>query len=245
MLSCSTILLGVVAIAFNGRQQATKNRNLEEPTPIREGVMTPKEIEHGRIYKKEYEWRRGPKLAHFRPGEDIEIVVAPPSIPGLPGSQPINTPTLLRDFYCAADAVVIGTISNKASQLTEDGTFVFTTYSLSVTQVLKSPDPGQILPGAGKEVTRPGGSVLLNGRIIRAVDQSFEPLRLGEQYLLFLGGVQRTGAFKPFRRGTDFKISGEKFAPLGGSSTTPELQKGGDVQDLLNLIYAAATSCAK
>lgn len=243
LLSIS-LLIGTLAVVLRGTGQNQSNRNDEEATPVREGIMTWKESEHSKIYGKEYEWRRGPKLKSLRIGEDIEVVVAPPSVPSFRGSPTLTTDLIIRQLYCEADAIVIGMIKSKASQLTEDGTFTFTTYQLSINQVLKADASSATLPGGTIEVTRPGGAILLDGRVIRAKDESFPRLDVNETYLLFLKFVPSTGSYRAFRRDSDFQITGDKFNPIKGSSMIQEFQSGGRIDTLLNLINrAGANSC--
>ena len=113
-----------------------------------------------------------------------------------------------------ADAVVIGTLKNKSSLLTDDGEFLFTDYVVVVNSVAKSPSIAQ-----NREiiVTRAGGEILLNGRTVRAIDPFFKPFQLGQSYILFLKLVPETGAFKADAAGS-FRIVGGKVMnhPLYG-----------------------------
>jgi hypothetical protein len=218
----------------------------ESATEVQEGVLTAKELEHGKIYNKEYEWRKGAKLASLREGQDVEIVVAPPSVPGTRNSPILTTDAFFKGLYCESDAVVVGTIARKASQLTEDGTFAFTTYQMSVAQVLRNNVNAPIFPAGSIEVTRPGGAIILHGRVVRVKDESFPSLDLNRNYLLFLRFIPSTGSYKAFRRGTDFEIGSVNFSPLKGASMTEDLQRGGPKEILLSRINTiAAIGCNK
>ena len=244
LLSISLLL--ALSIVFRGTGQNQSHRTEEEATPVREGVMTWRESELSKIYRHEYEWRKGPKLKSLRTAEDTEVLVAPPSVPTFPGSPTPTTDLIIRQLYCEADAIVTGTIKSKASQLTEDETFTFTTYQMSINQVFKSAVSSPIFPGGSIEVTRPGGAILLDGRVIRVRDESFPRLDVNESYLLFLKLVPSTGSYRAFRRASDFEITGDNFSPVKGSSMIQEFQSGGRMDTLLNLINSAsATSCNK
>jgi len=206
--------------------------------------MSQRELEHAKIYKKEYEWRNGPKLASLRVGEDLEITVAAPSLPSSRNSPTLTSDSLIRAMYCEADAVVAGTVKSKASQLTEDGTFTFTTYQMTVTQVLKNNAIAPIVSGNNIEVTRPGGAILMNGRVITVRDESYPSLDPHGRYLLFLRFIASTGSYKEFRRGSDFQLTADTFSPLRGASMTEDLQRGGQTESLVNLISAmVVTRC--
>lgn len=247
LISALIIVIATVALGLRGRSQDLSDRmKKESATPVQEGVLTVKEHEHGKIYSKEYEWRKGAKLASLRTGEDVDVVVLPPTVPSAPNSPVLTTEALIKELYCEADAVIVGTIASKASQLTEDGTFAFTTYQVSVAQVLRNNANAPIFPADNIEVTRPGGAIILNGRVVRVKDESFPSLDLNQKYLLFLRFIPSTGSYKAFRRGTDFEISADNFSPLKGASLTEDLQRGGQKEILLSRIdTVAATGCYK
>jgi hypothetical protein len=119
-----------------------------------------------------------------------------------------------------ADAVVIGTLKNKSSQLTDDGEFLFSDYVMVVNFVAK---PAAIAPNSEITVTRAGGEILLNGRTVRAIDPFFKPFQLGQSYILFLKLIPETGAYMAHAEGT-FRIVGGKvmnhplYGPTGGEN---------------------------
>jgi hypothetical protein len=134
----------------------------------------------------------------------------------------------LNELTCRADAVVIGKVQAKSSQLIEEGTFVFTDYEILVEAVLKSP-LSQINQNGSITVTRVGGTVGLNGHIVRAIDHRQEPLAVGGEYLLYLRSISTTGSFQAFGDSASedtFQITGgkikqtsEKALPLGRRQT--------------------------
>ena len=110
----------------------------------------------------------------------------------------INEAAILERLACAADTVVLGTVQNKSSQLIEDGTFTFTDYELHVEEVIKDNKADPIQSGSNITITRPGGSVLLNGHTIRAVDFRRGLLMPKERYLLFLKYLPDTNSYFSF-----------------------------------------------
>lgn len=245
VLLISTVVVGVATVTtvLRTRGQGASNRLKEEQaTPVQEGVMTEKELQHSRIYKKQYEWRNGRKLASLKANQ---VTLLPPSVPSPRDSLLWTTEDFIRIRYCEADAVVVGTITSKASQLTEDGTFTFTTYQLTVAQVLKNNPVAPIVPNNGIEITRPGGAIVLNGRIIRTRDLSFPLLDLNGHYLLFLRFIPSTAAYMSFRQGGDFEFRADGFNPLTGEAMPDDLQQGRPESLLSWINSVAATGCKK
>jgi hypothetical protein len=237
------IVLAVAATVVAALQMQKQYGAQEEPTPVRQGVRTEKELEHGRMYKKEYEWMGGKKLSQLRGNEEVKIILAPPSVPGDPSSPPQTANEFLGKIICAADAVVLGTVKGKQSQLTEDDTFTFTQYELAVEEVLKNNAASAIQPNSVIDITRPGGAISLNGRVIRAVDLSFPPLKTNGRYLLVLKFIPSTGAYKALSQGSDFELENNHFAPLTRESLPSDLQSEGDATMLLAVVRAAAGRC--
>ncbi len=200
LLVASLAIVGVTAM--NGLHSHSQNppaTKQDVPTPVQEGVMTEKQREHSKLYK---DYKGVGKLRELidqeaNKGADEVTVTVLPGLPELaPATGSALSPGTLENLAASSDAIVVGTITNKTSQLTEDGTFVFTDHSLSVEEVLKDTTVPSIQPHSSLTVTRPGGRVLLNGRVINVVDKSFGRLVVGSRYLLFLKYVSSTGAYR-------------------------------------------------
>jgi hypothetical protein len=199
----------------------------EQATVIEEGQMTEKQRQHSKLFKRYESATGGRKLRELvaEKGDvgivrDIGDVLVPASF---------NIQDYLSELTCAADAVVLGNVQAKSSQLIEEGTFVFTDYQISVEEVLKS----RALPinkNATITVTRVGGVIALNGHTVRAVDHRQEPLSVGGRYLLYLRLIPTTGSFRAFADSASedtFQVIGrkivqtsEKALPLGRRHTT-------------------------
>lgn len=203
-----------------------KEKEKFEPTSIQEGVMTAKQKKHSKIFKG---YKNRPKLRDLMDGkDDIEVreevgdVILP---------QSFNLNTYLQGLSCRADAVLIGTVKNKASQINEDGTFIFTDYELVAEDVLKNNAIAPINSNTNITVTRAGGAIKLKGHIARAMDAREVPLIVGEHYLLYLKFVPDTGAYKSLDSSRDddsFQILGDRKVqqvsmvplPFGGNHLT-------------------------
>jgi hypothetical protein len=111
---------------------------------------------------------------------------------------------LLKDSIVA----VRGRIENKQSFLTDDETAIFTEYQVSVSEVFKS--KSGVAAGDTVFVTRPGGSVLYEGHILRDEHSRYKPLEAGADCLLFLKEGKAQGTYVLHQA---ISIDGEELAP--------------------------------
>lgn len=193
------VLAVTVITAMSTRQGRTQHgiapSKQEEATPIQEGVMTEKQRKHSKIFKGFREVTGGKKLRDLVTERgDVEVIVP---VGDVQTPRSVNLSKYLQNISCEADLVVIGTVKNKASQLIEEGTFVFTDYEVTATEILKNNPVVPIEPNNSITLTRSGGAVRLNNHIVRAIDYRNEPLEVGNRYLLFLRFVSETGAYRP------------------------------------------------
>lgn len=188
----------------------------DDATPIKEGVMTAKQKHHSKIFKKYEDVTGGKKLPDLiaqRRLISVEREVGDMIVP-----SSFNPQQFFQNLSCKADAVVVGTVTSKSSQLTDDQTFIFTDYELTVEDVLKNNAAAPLNPSS-ITVTRTGGAVNLNGHIGLAVDHSQKPLVLNERYLLFLKFIPETGAYRAFNNWGDdsFMLRGGKVIQVSES----------------------------
>jgi hypothetical protein len=89
-------------------------------------------------------------------------------------------------------------------------------------------------------VTRPGGKVLLNGVIVKALDMRFEPLPINTyEVVLFLQYIPETGAYKTTQDTGSFELDGLLLRPLTKSNFPPGVLQNKDsflqtVRDISN-----------
>jgi hypothetical protein len=185
------LALSSVSLLYSQGQQAQSDK--EQATVVQEGVMTERQREHSRLFKG---YGTGKKLKDV--GAEVPTGVLVKRGPGMPVGEdgpPQSLAGFLEGLACNADAVIVGVVKNKASQLTEDGEFAFTDYDLTVEQVIKDNKLSHLEPNVLLTVTRPGGRIQLSGHIIEAEDASFKPLTKGQRYILFLKFIPQTGAY--------------------------------------------------
>jgi hypothetical protein len=197
-----------------------------------------KRIEHSKLYQK-YTGIGDLRSAAAKSNGDVEVL----SGAGQKIFFPNDPPTQLSDFVATmahrADLIVIGKVNDQKSFLTEQGTFVFTDYTFTVEQVLKNNPNALLQPSGGIVVTRPGGIIQLNGRNIKASDESLASFETGKHYLLFLNYIPTTGAYKAFDSGGAFRINGSKTAKLTREQLPAELENGAELTVLMAFVQAA------
>lgn len=233
-----SLLALVVSSSVNLVSQGQK-KSKEEPTLVIRDVISARQKVHSELFDNH---RGVAKLTdlirqdHSNPDQELKITI----LPGLPEVSPHNELPAVDDWLsklaASSDAVVIGTVVNKVSQLTKNETFVFTDYDLSVEEVLKD-RTSTIQPQSIITVTRPGGKILLEGRIINARDKSFKPLVIGGRFLLFLRLIPKTGAYQAVNNKSSFELVNNKVRPLSDAPDAKSL--GGDLEPFLSQIRAA------
>jgi hypothetical protein len=199
-------------VAKDELRQQQKDQAKADATLIQDGVIAPQQKEHAKRYKG---YRSGKKLRDLTNTiGDMMLRREVGTQGGDPNETPFDFQKFLREMAVDADAVVVGTIKNKSSQLTEDEDYVFTDYDMTVVEVLKDNPAAPIQTNNKMVVTRPGGTIFLNGRIVEALDESFQPLRKKNQYLLFLRFIPSTGAYEALNSKASFQIGSDKIKKL-------------------------------
>jgi len=239
------LLVAVAVISATALQNPSTKKQVsheQEATPVQEGVMTKEQRVHSRLFKEQK--GIGKKLSEIADEQSDNEGVVVEALPGLPMLSPqgesVSKDTLEKTAG-GADAIVIGVVNNKTSQLTETGMFTFTDYDVTVQEVLKS--NSSIKAGGQITVTRPGGTVLLNGRTISAIDRTSKPLEVGGRYLLFLQAVPATGAYQAVGKLSAFNLADTNASALTDDPLLPTEFRGIiDASLLINKVRAAVAS---
>jgi hypothetical protein len=234
ILATLIMTITVVSMTLSSQQQ---------PAADTQAKMAAKQ-EHSKLYKK---YRSGKKLrevAAETPETEVAVIVGIPQRVFSPDSPPFNLRSFLKDMACDSDAVVVGVINDQFSQLTEDEDFVFTDYRMAVEQVLKDNSVAPIQSASDLTITRPGGVIQLENKSVRALDESLEPLRIGNRYILFLKYIPATASYEAFNSSGSFQISDKKTIKLTRESLPGELESGRDAGSLfLQIRGALAIPC--
>jgi hypothetical protein len=203
------VLMGVTGIRSQSRSTSASGLQ-DDATPIQEGRMTDKQREHSKLYKG---YGTGKKLKEIARETSARIaVVRNTPMPVGESGDPTSLSQFVNRLVCRADAVIIGTVKNRASQLTEDGEFIFTDYDLNVEEVLKDDIHSHLAPNVNLALTQPGGRVQLDGQMLEAEDKSFKPLLLGRRYILFVKFIQSTRAYTPSNSTSTYELSDNRIS---------------------------------
>jgi hypothetical protein len=194
----------------------------DKPTQIKAGELTGKQKIHSKLFPQHTTGRKLPTLAETGAG-DIVVVskISPPFKKGVPGCPSYPNPELTGLAH-AADVVLVGVLKGKSySQLTEQEDFVFSNYDVLAEEVLKNSVNSPVQAGNLISIVRPGGTVELKGRIVRAVSGGFLPFTDDSRYLFFLKAVPETNSYQAFGSGT-FVLRDGKAASLGKGLQTKQ-----------------------
>lgn len=240
------VLAGVTLLLTGNRVTSSQDKEIihEMPTPVEIGVMTRKQREHSKLFKPYGGDRQLEELADTGKGE-IEVLVAsftPFGAGSLSEEDSKIYPNIyLKNISGDADAVIIGTIKNKSSQITGDGTFVFTDYEVAVEEFLKPHQEASFASNDHITVTRIGGTIKLRGRTVRARDLSFEPFKGDGRYLLFLKYIPATDSYQAFRSGS-FLLDKNQATRLATELLWPAMENGVELKAFLTEVRDAIMS---
>lgn len=141
--------------------------------------------------------------------------------------------TLVQTLTKKADAVVIGTIIKRNSQITSGDNFLFSDYTVRLESLIKS-DNKKLTISDDIVVTSLGGKILLDGVELTANDSAYPNLEIGKKYLFFLSTVKATNSYQPVESSTLLITQNEIKAISEGVS----IEKGKKLDDLIGEIYS-------
>lgn len=235
-------LLVIVGMAQKSsrRGPATPPQATEEVS--HEGVKTPQQVEHSKLYK---EFKKGKSLREMTAAGDVRFIQPPPLYGGDPLAPPFVLGDYLRRGACDSDAVLVGTVREKASFLTDDERFVFSDHAVAVEEVLKADPAARLEAGQLVTVTRPGGKMRLkNARTVEIVFADFEPFRAGGRYVFFLRRVPSTGGYQVKEGGRAFRLGDDRAYKLTAQYLGAELESMSESSFLNEVRHSAAAACA-
>lgn len=232
------VIAGISGAALRNESQEKKaSGDADGPTPITLGVMTERQRQHSRLYENRVSGKR--KLQESR--GPVELVIQPPWVEDPNEKSAQSLEEFFQNAACNADAVVLGVIRNKTSQLTEEGSFVFTDYEMEVDEVLKNNEKAPIQLNSLLAITRPGGAVILNGKTIRVTDRSYKLPQIGHRYLLFVRFVPATATYQPLDSESSFELAENKIKRL----SERQLSYKFNCEDAASFVALASTVLAK
>lgn len=249
-LAICVITLGIFLVTPSTQGQRERSH---DGTYVKRGETTEKERRYSAEYKKLYPIYRGRKFSDLiresnAIGKNTEELGA--SVGGyegffLPGAPVVTPSQFLAKLSCKSDVIVIGSPASKTSHMTEDETFIYTAYEFTLLDVLKG-NPNLVLREKSViDVTRPGGLIELDSRLIRIRDLSYEPLEVGSNYVLFLRYVKEVDGFLPAGPEGDFRIENDIYTKLSTRPLPTEIERANDLKDLLTKLQTAISRGCK
>lgn len=117
-------------------------------------------------------------------------------------------PLELSDLAKGADLVIRGRIVGEKPRLSRDEQSVVTDVTVQVLDVFRS-GKTVLVPGSNLIVIKPGGTITLEGHLVRVHENDFPPFQLGEEYFLFL--ADRVGGLEVYGGGQGaFRVDGSE-----------------------------------
>ncbi len=247
VLVAVTIIFATVT--FRQQAQDKTQSGKDEPTVVQRGQVTDKEREYSKEYKKLYSYRQGRKFSELidkttrlgREKEDIGIIINEPEFVDDPDAPVITAAQFLRKLSCNADVIIVGSVKSKSAHMTEDETFAYTEYDFLVKDILKNNSDSPIETGSNIEITRPGGVIKLDNRIIRVEDQSYKPLEMKKEYLLFLRFIPSTNGYMVASNEGDFVFENKSLKKFSTQPLPKKLRNGNYLQNLLSDVQKTVT----
>ena len=240
------IVAGVGGARLQQRLQQTEaeekqyRADLVDATPVKLGVLTEKQRIHSKLYTHYQQMRNGETISDLianAKSKNLGIVFNVGLSELL--TEPETPEKYFGEIAVESDAVIRGRVTNKVSQASEDGAFVFTDYDVVVTQLMKKNATSPINVGATITVTHPGGKILVDGIILDVKDESFARLPVNKnEVVLFLKTIPETGAYRLTRHTGSFELDSKTIRPLTGVQFPPGVLR--DVDSFLRTIQSVS-----
>ena len=127
--------------------------------------------------------------------------------------KPLNVAEMFQSMAFEADSIIIGVVVNKTSFINESDDFIFTNYEIKITDILKN-NVFSIGKKNKLSVLMPGGIVLLNGCLVKAIDDHYLPLYRGLKYALFLKYNRQAKIYTPLNSKSCYVMGSDKVKKL-------------------------------
>lgn len=234
-----TILFAISSFHQEAQTKKPQTQD-EEATVVQRGEVTKKERDYSKEYKKLYPDQTEKLVESIETARsqgiegEVTKTLGIPSIPSF-GESP-TAMDFLRNLSCKADAVVLGSVKSKASHLTEDETWVYTEYDFLVKSIVKDNSNLPIEINNTIEITRPGGLIKFDDRVVRVKDRLYDQLEKNKEYLLFLKFVPTTKGYRVSSAYGDFVLEDNSLTSLSKIGVPEELRNTSDYQIILDKV---------
>jgi hypothetical protein len=196
--------LGLLAVLFTTAFVSVGEQGPQAPTADVKARLS----EHAKIFRSY--GTPGKKLTGRKPGasfsvyENYELLMRTTDKPRA---------EQLKDMACNSDAVLIVKLADETASLNEEETFIFTDYAAGVEEILKNNPVRPVQVGSQITVTRPGGSMMINGGRVTTQVVQFKPFLVPRRYLLYLRYISATDSYLA-AGDKSFELRAAKYFPL-------------------------------
>lgn len=206
-------------------------------------AKTQRRHEHSKLYKGRGAGNLRELAARAKAGDELFSSQVCSMTVGMEYPPLFNLLNFLRGLSCDADAVVSGVIKDKASFLTDDEQYVFTDYTLTIEEVFKDDLASPIEMHTDIVVTRPCGTITLDGRKVGVTDVVMSSFDLGSRYVLLLKKVPEAGTYSALTSHSGFELRDSKV--LKTTEVYLGMEADDDASGFLTALRIAAGSCSK
>ena len=153
--------------------------------------VTPEQMEkvHSHLFRQGERWQIQTMLS--RGTGDVHV----PCNLGVAQSIVLPLNSQLATLTTASDLVVLAKAQAGTTHVNDDQSFLYTDWNFTVEEVLKDNPQASVPWGATILVTRLGGHLEINGRMVYANCPDFEEFVTGREYVLYLKYLPQTGAY--------------------------------------------------
>lgn len=230
------LLLLAVSQPANSRQRLLQDQDLTS-------AKTQRRLEHSKLYNGRGTGNLRELAARAKVGDELFSSQACAMTMGLQYPPLFNLFDFLRGISCDADAVVSGAIKDKASFLTDDEQYVFTDYTLTVEEVIKDDLESPIEMHGDIVVTRPCGTITLDGRKVGVTDVVMKLLDKDGRYVLLLKKVRDAGTYSALTSHSGFELRDGRV--IKTTEAYLGMETDDDASGFLTALRIAAGSCSK
>ena len=162
------VVAGVGASRLQDKAVQSKDKSAEErqfaiealdASPVQLGVLTPQQRAHSKLYLHYSQLRRktiGDLVTQVKGKYRIVGTVVEVGLLEAP-TEPETPESYFGKLADKSDVILRGKVTSKVSQVTEDGSFIFTDYKVAVSEVMKNNQTSPLRSSATITVTHPGG----------------------------------------------------------------------------------------
>jgi hypothetical protein len=221
------LMLGILGTGASRQARSNEERRnneryraeIRDATPVQLGVLNQKPRTNSRLFNAYSKSLPGESITDLIASHRGRRIVLERNVYGrawLSSAQPDVPEEYFRRLAGECDAVIRGKAFNKASQITEDDSFLFTDYEVAVLEVLKNDLGTPLTDGRLISVTGVGGKIVADNVIIKAGGNGVAILPVNDaEVVLFLKHVPGGEGFQLTNSGA-FQLTGVAARPLAG-----------------------------